>query len=302
MKNINIIQKILSGEIITSSIQGRIYEVYSGANPWLQKIWNWIKFNDLENSLLGETIIIDSANGAGRGLISSALSPFGAKMVEVSNEDGSRINLNCGSLHPDRMVNAVRNSGAIAGIALDGDGDRIQICDREGRLYDGDDILWMLKASSSKIVGTTVSNYGLEKSLSKIGIGFHRADVGDSNVYKKMIETIASIGGEPSGHILFSDGMPTSCGTYTAMRLLALSPRKWEANLDGLRKTYQAIEKVPTQDTSHLSEKIKELSSSGLRVIIRASGTEPVIRLMIESEDKEKAESGLDSLLNMLVK
>lgn len=298
--NIGNIQKILLSEMVRSSNPGRIYEVTSGANPWLQKIWNWIKFNDLENTLLGETIIVDSANGAGRNLISAALSPFGAKMIEISNEDGSKINLDCGSLHPDGMVDAVKRTGAIAGIALDGDGDRIQICDRLGRLYDGDDILWMLKMPNSKIVGTTVSNYGLEKSLSRAGVVLHRSDVGDSNVYQKMIEVIAPIGGEPSGHILFSDGMPTSCGTYTAMRLLALSPRKWESTLNGLIKTHQAIGKVPTQDTSHLTEMIKELSSSGLKVIIRASGTEPVIRLMVEGEDKEKAESGLNSLLNML--
>jgi phosphoglucosamine mutase len=283
-----------------SSVLGSSYEISSGWIPWINKIWSFIKSSERENSLIGEKLVVDAGNGAGRFLLGQALSPFGAKIIEIGNRDGDQINVGCGSLYPQRLAQTVVASGAIAGIALDGDGDRIQVCDKDGKLYDGDDILWLLKEKAKIIVGTVMTNEGLSLSLKKKEIILHRSAVGDSNVAEAMSSYWSPIGGEPSGHILFSDGMPTSCGVFTAAKLLALNPVKWGEELRELKRTYQASGKVPDQDTDHLSEKIEELTHSGLRVVVRKSGTEPVIRLMVEAEDKEKAERGLASLLSIL--
>ena len=283
-----------------SSVLGSSYEISSGWIPWIGKIWSFIKSSGRESSLIGEKLVVDAGNGAGRFLLGQALSPFGAKIIEIGNRDGDQINVGYGSLYPQRLAQTVVASGAIAGIALDGDGDRIQVCDKDGRFYDGDDILWLLKKEAKIIVGTIMTNEGLSLSLKKKEIILHRSAVGDSNVAEAMSSYWSPIGGEPSGHILFSDGMPTSCGVFTAAKLLALNPVKWSEELRELKRTYQASGKVPDQDTDHLSEKIEELTHSGLRVVVRKSGTEPVIRLMVEAEDKEKAEKGLASLLHML--
>lgn len=285
-----------------TSLSGASYEISSGWIPWMTKIWSFIKESGAENSLIGEKIVVDGANGAGRFLIGQALSPFGAKIISIGNGDGERINVDCGSLHPEKMINTVLASGAIAGIALDGDGDRVQICDRWGKLYDGDDILWLLKGKLKVIVGTVMSNEGLFQSLRGEGISLHRAAVGDSNVAVSMRELGATVGGEPSGHILIHGGMPTSCGVFTAAKLLSLNPKKWRVKLEGFSRTHQAIAKVSAQDISHLDQKIAELSATNLRVVVRASGTEPIIRLMVEGEDMKKAEGGLATLLSMVSK
>jgi len=284
-----------------TSLSGTSHEISSGWIPWMTKIWSFIKESGAENSLIGEKIVVDGANGAGRFLIGQALSPFGAKILSIGTGDGERINVGCGSLHPEKMVNTVLASGAIAGIALDGDGDRIQICDRWGKLYDGDDILWLLKGKSKVIVGTVMSNEGLFQSLRGNGVSLHRAAVGDANVAISMKELGARIGGEPSGHILIDGGMPTSCGVFTAAKLLTLDPKKWMNSLEGFSKTYQSIEKIKLQDISHLDKKIAELSVHGLRVVIRESGTEPVIRILVEGE-KSICISAMNDLLSMVKK
>lgn len=294
------IQSIMEGEIIPAQIEGSSYEISDGSITWLKKIWSEIDFSRGTGSLVGKTIIVDSANGAARFLAGQALSTLGAKVVQISNGGGAEINLNCGSLHPEGMINAVKEHGAIAGIALDGDGDRIQICDRWGKLYDGDDILWLLRGSAKIVVGTVMTNEGLAKALKSHDSHLLRVGVGDANVAEGMAKYWSPIGGEPSGHILFERGIPTSCGTFTAAKLLALGPERWPELMAGFEKTHQAVAKVPSQNIDHLEGKIGELSSSGLRVVVRSSGTEPVIRLMVEGEDKKKAESGLSSLLNML--
>jgi phosphoglucosamine mutase len=313
LKPLNHLGKKLSGEERESvedyfnfkpdqnSPSGRSYEISSGWIPWMNKVWSFIKESGTENSLIGEKIVVDGANGAGRYLVGQALSPFGAKVISIGNGDGDKINVSCGSLHPEKMIQTVQASGAIAGIALDGDGDRIQICDRWGKLYDGDDILWLLRGKSKEIVGTIMSNEGLSNSLKVEGIKLHRSAVGDSNVANLMLGIGATVGGEPSGHILVSDGMPTSCGVFTAAKLLALNPKKWRDRLEGFVRTHQSIAKIKIQDISHLDKKIAELSASGLRIVVRESGTEPVIRIMVEGEESASI-SALEELLRMTEK
>lgn len=271
-----------------------------GSKYWLEKIKDFIVDSGSFGLLSGKSIVFDSANGAGINLLESALSGFGANIISIGNDPNNGINTRCGSLHPELMVKTVKDSGAIAGIALDGDGDRIQICDKWGTLFDGDDILWMLKGDAKIVVGTLMTNEGLSTGLNLCGASLIRTAVGDANVWNGMVKNSAEIGGEPSGHILFRDGMPTSCGTFTAAKLLALDPKTWREANAGWARFHQAIRKAPLQGTTHLSGEINRLKSLGLRVIVRASGTEPIIRLMVEGEEKDFAEYSVTKLLNML--
>ena len=293
------IENFLLKEIILRNRKESVCEVSDGHIPWLKKIWSEIEFSESVGSLIGEKIVVDSANGAARFLAGQALSYFGAKVIQISNEDGDKINLDCGSLYPQKMVQAVKENGAIAGIALDGDGDRIQICDKEGILYDGDDILWMLRGNSKSIVGTIMTNEGLSISLKEKGSFLHRVAVGDANISEGMEKYWSPIGGEPSGHILFERGFPTSCGTFTAAKLLALNPIKWNDLTKDLKRTYQAIGKIPIQNIDNIRNKAKEISCSEIRIVIRESGTEPIIRIMVECNENKKAENVLNSLLCM---
>jgi phosphoglucosamine mutase len=279
-------------------VSGSSYEISSGWIPWIEKIWSFTRESSAVNSLRGEKIIIDSANGAAGHLASQALSLFGAKVIQIGMGDGEKINVDCGSLHPEKMINLVRTSRAIAGIALDGDGDRIQVCDSAGNLYDGDDILWLLRGNAKVVVGTIMSNEGLANSLKNCKVTLHRTAVGDSNVAEGMDKYYSPVGGEPSGHILFEDGMPTSCGVFTAAKLLALNPAEWSERLAGLSKTHQAVGKIKLQNIDLLKEKAEDLKKSGLRVVIRESGTEPAIRIMVEGEESISI-SGLNELLRM---
>jgi phosphoglucosamine mutase len=271
-----------------------------GSKYWLEKIKDFIVDSGSFGLLSGRSIVLDSANGAGINLLESALSGFGANIISIGNDTKNGINTGCGSLHPELMVKTVKDSGAIAGIALDGDGDRIQVCDKWGTLFDGDDILWMLKGDAKIVVGTLMTNEGLSSGLTLSGATLIRTAVGDANVWNGMVKNSAEIGGEPSGHILFRDGMPTSCGTFTAAKLLALDPKNWRECNAGWTRFHQAIRKAPLQGTAHLSGEINRLKSLGLRVIVRASGTEPIIRLMVEGEEKDFAEYSAQKLLNML--
>jgi len=294
------IQSLMDGEFQEPNNSGSSFEISDGSIPWLKKIWTEIDCSGGTGSLVGETIVVDSANGAARFLAGQALSTLGAKVVQIFNGDGDKINLNCGSLHPESLVESVKTHGAIAGIALDGDGDRIQICDSNGKLYDGDDILWLLRGTAKIVVGTVMTNEGLSRSLKSSGSHLHRVEVGDANVAEGMDRYWSPIGGEPSGHILFEKGCPTSCGTFTAAKLLSLNPNRWSALMAGFIKTHQSNGKAPIQSIDHLKDEIKILQNEGLRVVVRASGTEPVIRLMVEGEDKERVKVALDSLMRRL--
>jgi phosphoglucosamine mutase len=296
------IQSLLQREVVVSDQPGSSYEISDGPIPWLKKIWGEIDLSGGTGSLVGQKIVVDSANGAARFLAGQALSTLGAKVIQICNEGGDQINSNCGSLHPEKMVQTVREHGAIAGIALDGDGDRIQICDGEGRLFDGDDILWLLRGNSKIVVGTIMTNEGLARALKMEDSHLLRVGVGDANVADGMAKYWSPIGGEPSGHILFERGTPTSCGTFTAAKVLSLGPKKWAELTAGVKKTHQITEKVPLQKIDHLDSEIKLLELDGLRVVVRASGTEPVIRLMVEGEDKKRAEDSMSRLLKMVSK
>ncbi len=255
--------------------------------------------------LAGRTIVLDTANGASTGLAGRVLGALGARVIAVADGDGA-INDGCGALHPANALDAVRAHGADAGIALDGDGDRGHVLLPDGRVLDGDAMLWLCATSTgapeawggTPVVGTVMSNGGLVAALAARGIRLVRAQVGDANVAAAMEETGAQLGGEPSGHVLFADGLPTADGLLTALRALHPDPRTVPDRLVGLVPHAQlnVAVRVPPDRIQATAPVASALREEGARVVVRASGTEPVVRLMVEHIDPDVARSGLDRL------
>ena len=225
----------------------------------------------------------------------------------ATNPDGFNINNKCGSTHPEALAKEVIKQRADYGLAMDGDGDRVVLVDSKGNLLDGDDILYILAFSNpnrtgawSGIVGTLMTNYGLEDGLKKLGYKFKRANVGDKYVSEILLEEGWLLGGESSGHIICRDLVSTGDGTIAALKtissLLLLEKTPSEV-LSNYKKIPQVLINVPVANKdivndSNIQKKIKEIESDLTvgRVLIRPSGTENLIRVMVESESEETAQ------------
>ena len=256
-------------------------------------------------SLHGLKMVLDCANGATYQTAPQVFRELGAEVVLVGAEpDGLNINEDCGSLYPDNMQAQIVEVGADVGIALDGDGDRVIMMDASGQVVDGDQLLYVLaKAAKDKgmidggVVGTLMTNLGMEHSLAAEGIAFARAQVGDRYVMEVLREKGWSLGGESSGHIICLNCHTTGDGIIAALQILTVMKQK-ETSLAELIKPVKmypqillnvrvenAADKVNDQ---RLLEKVKQaevrLADSG-RVLLRASGTEPLIRVMVEGSD-----------------
>lgn len=254
--------------------------------------------------LAGRTVVLDTANGASTGLAGRVLAALGARVIAIADGDGA-INDGCGALHPERCVAAVRAHGADAGIALDGDGDRGHVVLPDGRVLDGDAMLWLCAASAAPeawggapVVGTVMTNAALEAALHARGIRLVRTPVGDAHVAAGMRAIGAALGGEPSGHVLFADGLPTADGLLTALRALHPDPRGVAERLAGFTPFAQASAavRVPADRIPATTATAAALEADGARVVVRPSGTEPVVRLMVEHPDPGFARAGLDRL------
>lgn len=252
--------------------------------------------------LAGHTVVVDAANGAATGLAGRVLAALGARVITIGDGDGVAINLGCGAMAPAGLVAAVAAHQASAGIALDGDGDRGVLVTSDGAVLDGDALLWLC-AAGTLVVGTIMSNGGLEAGLASRGIGLMRTPVGDAHVAAALVETGAAVGGEPSGHILFADGLPTADGLVATLRALHPDPRALASRLADLPRFAQlnlavpvAPERIPLTDAI-----VSVLRSEGARVVVRASGTEPVVRLMVEHRDAEVARAGLERIRTVLL-
>ncbi len=271
---------------------GRYIEFCKGTMPW--------GFN-----LQGFKIVLDCANGATYHIAPSVFQELGAKVIPIAVEpDGLNINRACGSTKPDALQGKVLETGADLGIAFDGDGDRVVFVDRKGEVVDGDELLFIIAShrkqygsGCSGVVGTLMSNFGLELALQDLDVPFIRAKVGDRYVLEAMRENDWSLGGESSGHLVCSDVTTTGDGIVAALQvmlaLVAQEKTLCEAK-QGMQKLPQAMVNV------HMSQRVnlegnndiqaavasteKKLSGRG-RVLLRPSGTEPVIRVMVEGED-----------------
>lgn len=249
------------------------------------------------------TIVIDCANGAGYSVAPRVLRELGAKVIAINNTpDGLNINEKCGSTHPKGLQQAVLDHNADVGIGLDGDGDRIVMVDDKGRLIDGDGILYILATQSKEqaagVVGTLMTNMGLELALNKLDIGFTRAKVGDRYVMQELDAHGWILGGEPSGHILCLDKSRTGDAIIAGLQVLAVMQaqnKALSAMLEGFEVLPQKLVNIrlaKMQDPYAYPELVAAFDKARAtlegrgRLLIRQSGTEPMIRVMVESDDE----------------
>ena len=250
----------------------------------------------------GLKIVVDSSNGAAYKIAPQLLLELGAEVIPIAcSPNGYNINKNCGSTHPETIKNTVKATNSDLGIALDGDADRILIIDEQGSIIDGDQILYILTHANLdnplfnlKVVGTVMSNLGLEESLNKQNIELLRSDVGDKNVYKMMQSSGSIIGGETSGHIINLEYLPTGDGLLTALIVIKESLNK-KIPVSELKKGLTLvkqhninidIENISPENIEKLKIQAMDLIGDG-RVIVRKSGTEPLLRILIESNNEE---------------
>ncbi|MGD9843408.1 MAG: phosphoglucosamine mutase, partial [Steroidobacteraceae bacterium] len=258
-------------------------------------------------NLAGLKIVIDCAHGAGYKVAPRILTDMGAEIIPIGcSPNGRNINLNCGSISPELLQHTVPGVRAHVGVALDGDGDRLVMVDHLGRVVDGDQLLYVLATARhaagelhGPVVGTVMSNLGLEHALQQQGIAFRRAKVGDRYVLEVLRETGGMLGGETSGHLLCLDRTTTGDAVISALQVLAVMQQtgKSLAELAAPMSKYpQLMENVRVAhkldvDKSELIQQAvrkaeQRLADTG-RVVLRASGTEPVIRVMVEGRDEK---------------
>ncbi len=270
-------------------------------------------------------MVVDCANGAAVRTAPGLLASLGATVTAIhASPDGKNINEGCGALHPESLQAKVKEVRADLGVAFDGDADRAIFASASGRRVDGDGVLlaaarWMKEKGALKggaVVGTVMANLGLEVALKRAGVGFVRAAVGDRYVLEEMLRRGANLGGEQSGHIIFLDDSPTGDGLLTALKVLSILQEK-KVGLDELvadlkvfpqtLKNIRVREKVPLEKLPALQAAIRE-AEQGLgdrgRVVVRYSGTEPLLRVMVEAETEadvarwvERISQAVDSTL-----
>ena len=255
----------------------------------------------------GMRVGLDCANGAASALAPEVFRRIGARLDVIhARPDGRNINVDCGSTHPETIASHVRDHGLDVGITFDGDADRAQLVDRKGRLVTGDHILAIVARvrGDRDVVATVMSNLGVERWMASHGIAMHRTNVGDRYVHQALREKSLRLGGEQSGHVLFLDKAPTGDGILTALQVLAAvraSGRPLESWMDDIPSYPQVLKNVPVasdrkrelvehpQVTRALGEAEAELGEEG-RVNLRPSGTEPLVRVMVEGSDRETIE------------
>jgi phosphoglucosamine mutase len=259
-------------------------------------------------TLEGLKVVFDGANGAGYKVGPRTLGNLDAEVVPIGcSPNGRNINDKVGSTKPDLLKLTVPAVGADVGVAIDGDGDRVALVDEKGQLIDGDQILYVLATARQRdgslqgpVVGTVMSNLGLERALQAEDIDFRRASVGDRYVLETLRETGGVIGGETSGHMIVLDRTTTGDGIITALQVLAImkqTGKPLSELVSGMPKFPQTMLNVKTEKRMdpQQSPQIRaavtaaegELAESG-RIVLRASGTEPVIRVMVEGEDESQ--------------
>lgn len=263
-------------------------------------------------------VVIDCANGACYKVTPEIFRELGAEVITIGTEpDGFNINQECGSTHPERVKEEVIKQRADYGIALDGDGDRVVLIDRKGNILDGDDIMYILAYANpnrtgpwSGIIGTLMTNLGFEEGIKKLGYKFKRADVGDKHVSQMLQKEGWMLGGESSGHIICRDLVSTGDGTIAALKVISsllILEKDPEEILRNYTKKPQIIINVEVDNKDILSDsdiqkKIKEIESDLTvgRVLVRPSGTESKIRVMVESDDEISSAKYAKDIAKML--
>ncbi len=265
--------------------------------------------------LAGLKIVMDCGNGAASALAPELFREAGAEVVAIHNEpNGRNINLNCGALHLEAVRERVLATGADAGVAFDGDADRAMLVARSGRLVDGDAVLLIAARQmqadghlpGNLVISTVMSNLGLEKALERLGITMLRTPVGDKYVLEEMVRREAALGGEQSGHIIFREFATTGDGMLTALKVLETAVRAG-TTLDELAADLVVYPQLlvnvrvkarrPLEELPRVMDEIRscetELNGSG-RILVRYSGTEPLLRVMVEGPEQGQVQSLAD--------
>jgi phosphoglucosamine mutase len=289
--------------------EGRDVGSIRPASDWVERYVEHLAASS-ETSLGGMKLVVDCAHGAAHAVAPRVLRTLGADVHVIGDApDGTNINVGFGATRPEAMVETVRWLGADAGVAFDGDADRALFADENGQLIDGDQVIaacaLAMKEEGSlakdTVVVTVMANLGFKRAMDRAGITVRETPVGDRFVLEEMVRSGAGLGGEQSGHVIFLDRATTGDGILTAVRFLSLAARKGIplSELASVMRRYpQVLENVPVVDptTAVDAAAVKDavrtaeetLGGAG-RVLVRASGTEPVVRVMVEAETEDEA-------------
>jgi len=294
-------------ETVDSADLGKAERILDAAGRYIEFCKSTIP-NNIE--LNGLKLVVDCANGATYRIAPSVFQELGARIITTGiHPDGLNINADCGSNHPEHLQQLVRDHKADVGIALDGDGDRVIMVDDKGELLDGDELLYIMARQRRNqedlrgtVVGTVMSNLGLEHALAEIGLTLKRAAVGDRHVLEMLQQGGWILGGESSGHIICLDRTTTGDGIIAALQILAAmvhSGHSLHELKQGMHKYPQRMINVPLtrpmdvtslpQVKSAIAEAEAALAGKG-RVLLRPSGTEPLVRVMVEGTDAAQVE------------
>lgn len=294
----------------TGSEIGLLLQDRGPAETYLQ----WLA-NLLPERLDGLKVAVDCANGAAYELAPRLLRQLGAEMIAIGIEpNGDNINSQCGATNPGMIQQLTQEAGASLGIAFDGDADRCVFSDENGVLINGDRTMgiWAAWHGAPSIVGTVMSNMGFEEALNDLGIAFERTSVGDKYVARRMHETGAKIGGEQSGHLIFSEWAPTGDGLLTAvqmLRVLRLSGCAASELPPVFENWPQMLVNIGISDKDAWREAVslhsfiesKQTDLDGGRIVVRPSGTQPMIRVMVESKNREMRDSVTEEIVSKVV-
>ena len=295
---------------------GRTVDFAAGRNRYIGYL-----ISIATRSFKNKKVALDCANGSASAIAKNVFDALGAETHVIHNEpNGLNINLNCGSTHIEELQKYVVAEGCDVGFAYDGDADRCIAVDETGRIIDGDAILYIcgkyMKEQGSlfhnTIVTTVMSNLGLYKALEKEGISYVQTAVGDKYVYENMAATGHCLGGEQSGHIIFSKHATTGDGILTSLKVMEVMLEKKEslsklaaplAVYPQVLKNVRVKDKQAAQDDPAVQEEAKKvaerLGNEG-RILLRQSGTEPLVRVMVEAKDLETCQSCVDQVVKVI--
>ena len=314
------VEKYLDGEtevpLALREDIGRTVDYVAGRNRYIGYLISLSKY-----SFNGKKVGLDVANGSAWSIAKGVFDALGAKTYVMSDEpNGYNINTDCGSTHIEHLQKFVVENGLDVGFAYDGDADRCLCVDEKGNVVTGDHILYIYglymkergKLLNNTVVTTVMSNFGLYKALDKVGIGYEKTKVGDKYVYENMVENGHRIGGEQSGHIIFTKYATTGDGILTSLKLMEVMLAKekpmselaapvvfYPQVLKNVRvKSKPAAQNDP--DVQAAVQKVAEELGDNGRILVRESGTEPVIRVMVEADTDEICEKYVDSVIEVI--
>lgn len=307
------IEEMVTGEKDEKDVTGADVGKYSRTGSDFGKIYVDHLINSVSADISGKRIVLDCANGAAYRVAKEAYEALGARVSLIGDEpDGTNINEKCGSTHPEGLQKKVVDEGAFMGMAFDGDADRLIAVDEKGRLIDGDKTICICaemlhkkgKLAGDLVTGTVMSNLGFHKYLESIGCRTQVTNVGDRYVLEKMRETGSSLGGEQSGHIIFSEYSTTGDGILSSLQVLSAIIEKGmlpSEVSDGVELFPQVLKNAAVKNENKAAfkeddeikkaiDKAEEKLKGNGRILIRPSGTEPCVRVMIEGPDTVEIE------------